>query len=159
MRYITIAGLSLLSFLGSCAATRSGPGVHAPPQIASMMASYVDLWSRGDVARIVEEAYSVPFTIIRADGTTTFEDEQALSEFLTDTFEQLRARGYDRSTLNGYEACRVHGDIAVAEMNFTRLLKDGSVMGSPERTVTYVLRRTPSGFRIAGLVPHTEVAR
>lgn len=124
-----------------------------------MMASYVDLWSRGDVARIVEEAYSVPFTIIRADGATTFEDEQALSEFLTDTFEQLRARGYDRSTLNGYEACRVHGDIAVVEMNFTRLLEDGSVMGSPERTVTYVLRRTPSGFRIAGLVPHTEVAR
>lgn len=159
MRYITIAGLSLLSFLGSCAGTRSGPRVQAPPQIASMMASYVDLWSRGDVVRIVEEAYSVPFTIIRADGATTFEDEQALSEFLTDTFEQLRARGYDRSMLNGYEACRVHGDIAVVEMNFTRLLKDGSVMGSPERTVTYVLRRTPSGFRIAGLVPHTEVAR
>ena len=124
-----------------------------------MMANYVDLWSRGDVARIVDEAYSVPFTIIRADGATTFEDEQALSEFLTDTFEQLRARGYDRSTLNGYEACRVHGDVAVVEMNFTRLLEDGSVMGSPERTVTYVLRRTASGFRIAGLVPHSDVAK
>ena len=124
-----------------------------------MMANYVDLWSRGDVARIVDEAYSVPFTIIRADGSTTFEDEQALSGFLKDTFKQLRARGYDRSTLNGYEACRVHGDVAVVEMNFTRLLEDGSVMGSPERTVTYVLRRTASGFRIAGLVPHSDVAR
>ena len=159
MSHVTLAALLLLPLIGSCVAPRSGPSAEAPPQVASMMASYVDLWSPGDVARIVEEAYSVPFTIIRADGATTFEDEQALSEFLTDTFEQLRARGYDRSTLNGYEACRVHGDIAVVEMNFTRLLEDGSVMGSPERTVTYVLRRTPSGFRIAGLVPHTEVAR
>ncbi len=159
MSHVTLTALLLLPLIVSCAAPRSGQSAEAPPQVASMMARYVDLWSRGDVARIVDEAYSVPFTIIRADGSTTFEDEQALTEFLTDTFEQLRARGYDRSTLNGYEACRVHGDIAVVEMNFTRLLEDGSVMGSPERTVTYVLRRTPSGFRIAALVPHTEVAR
>ena len=159
MSHVTLTALLLLPLIVSCADPRSGQSAEAPPQVASMMARYVDLWSRGDVARIVDEAYSVPFTIIRADGSTTFEDEQALTEFLTDTFEQLRARGYDRSTLNGYEACRVHGDIAVVEMNFTRLLEDGSVMGSPERTVTYVLRRTASGFRIAGLVPHSDVAR
>ena len=42
-----------------------GSPAQAPPQIASMMASYVDLWSRGDVACIVDEAYSA-FTIICA---------------------------------------------------------------------------------------------
>lgn len=158
MMRVTLAKLFLLSLLASCAAPQAGQRVVAPPQIASMMANYVELWSRGEVERIVEEAYSVPFTIIRADGSMSFEDEQALSEFLADTFAQLRARGYERSTLNGYETCRVHGDIAVVEMSFTRLLQDGSVMGNPERTSTYVLRRTPSGFRIAGLVPHTEIA-
>ena len=124
-----------------------------------MMTNYVDLWSRGDVARIVQEAYTMPFTIIRADGSTTYEDESTLTSFLTDTFAQLRSRGYARSALNGYEVCRVHGDVAVVEMNFTRLHQDGAVMGSPERAATYVLRKTPAGFRIAGLVPHTDVAK
>lgn len=159
MRCVKHAGLLLLAVVAACAAPTAVRRVQAPPQIAAMMANYVELWSRGDVDRILAEAFSVPFTIIRTDGTTTYDDEQALSGFLVDTFAQLRARDYARSTLNGYEACRVHGDVAVVEMNFTRLLRDGSVMGSPERTVTYVLRRTPAGFRIAGLVPHTDVAK
>jgi hypothetical protein len=43
-------------------------------------------------------------------------------------------------------------------MNFTRFLKDSTVMGAKNRTATYVLRKKNGGFKISALIPHTPVS-
>ena len=123
------------------------------------MADYVAYYSRADVDRIVAEVYGAPFSLIQASGTTTFETAADVSSFLTQTFAKLRESGYGKSQLNHYEVCRVHGDLAVVETNYTRYLRDGSVMGSEGRAATYVLRRTAAGLRIVAVIPHTEASK
>ena len=123
------------------------------------MADYVAYYSRADVDRIVAEVFSAPFSLIQASGTTTFETAADVSAFLTQTFAKLRESGYGESKLNHFEVCRVHGDLAVVETNYTRYQRDGAVMGSEGRAATYVLRRTADGLRIVAVIPHTEVAK
>ena len=42
-------------------------------------------------------------------------------------------------------------------MNFTRFLKDSSIMGAKNRTATYILRKKNNKYKISALIPHTPV--
>ena len=42
-------------------------------------------------------------------------------------------------------------------MNYTRFLKDSTVMGVANRKATYVLRKSNDNFKISALIPHTPL--
>ena len=46
----------------------------------------------------------------------------------------------------------------VIEMNFTRFLKDSTIMGAKNRTATYILRKKNDKFKISALIPHTPIS-
>ena len=50
-------------------------------------------------------------------------------------------------------------NLVIVEQNFTRFLKDSSIMGPEERTASYILRKSAGKFQISGMVPHTTIAK
>ena len=48
-------------------------------------------------------------------------------------------------------------DMVIIEQNFTRFLKDSSVMKPRERTASYILRKQDNKFKIVALIPHSPV--
>ena len=74
--------------------------------------------------------------------------------------KDLNEKGYSHSVRNRWEYYKSGGNnLAVLELNYTRYLKNGEVMGSKERTTSYILRKNDDGHRIVGIVPHTPRAR
>ena len=42
-------------------------------------------------------------------------------------------------------------------MNFTRFLKDSTIMGNQFRKATYILNKKNKEFRITAMIPHTVI--
>ena len=70
----------------------------------------------------------------------------------------LEENNYGYSITNSWEHYKKDNNVVVIEMNFTRFLKDSTVMGAKNRTATYVLRKKNGGFKISALIPHTPVS-
>ena len=62
------------------------------------------------------------------------------------------------STRNSWESYKIDNNLVIVEQNFTRFLKDSSIMGPNERTASYILRRSNGNFQITGMIPHTSIA-
>ena len=90
--------------------------------------------------------------------TEVMKTEKEVEEFLVKTFKSLEEKNYSHSRVNGWENFKVNGDTILIEMNFTRFLKDGKVMGADKRTASYIIRKKDKGFRIIATIPHTTVA-
>jgi hypothetical protein len=82
-------------------------------------------------------------------------DHEEVSGFLTNTFNNLETNNYGFSVINQWESYREDGNHIVIEMNFTRFLKDSSIMGDKFRKATYILRKSRGKLRIAAIIPHT----
>ena len=59
--------------------------------------------------------------------------------FLTNSFNTLEENNYGYSITNSWEHYKKDDNIVVIEMNFTRFLKDSTIMGAKNRTATYIL--------------------
>ena len=78
--------------------------------------------------------------------------------FLTNSFNTLEENNYGYSIANSWEHYKKDDNIVVIEMNFTRFLKDSTIMGAKNRTATYILRKKNDEFKISALIPHTPVS-
>ncbi len=132
--------------------------VEVPAEIEDLFLRYVAAWSDGDVDEIVGHVYGVPSVFYRADNVVVLNSKDQVREFLTSTFKALDKNDYDYSTFNGWGHLRNSEGNVVVEMNYTRYLKDGAVMGAKERTATYVVRRdTNNAHKIFAVIPHTPL--
>lgn len=142
-------------FIMSCAQEKV---VEVPAEIENLFQRYVAAWSDGDVDEIVGDVYGVPSVFYRADNVVVLNSKDEIREFLTSTFEALDKNDYGYSTFNGWEHLRNSEGNVVVEMNYTRYLKDGAVMGAKERTATYVVRRdSNNALKIFAVIPHTPL--
>ena len=149
--------LWLIIFVVSCQNTKSV--IEVPSEINNLFDNYNRAWSDGNVNEIVNNVYSVPFILYLADNVLVLNTENDIRDFLTNTFAQLEENEYGHSTFNRWEHVKVNEGVALVEQNFTRYLKDGSVMGASERTASYILRKhDDSGYKIFALIPHTPVS-
>ena len=128
-----------------------------PSEITSMYSKYVSAWSDADFTTITEDIYQLPFSLYLNDTTIIYNSKEELESFLTTSFNTLEENNYGYSTTNSWEHYKKDNNIVVIEMNFTRFLKDSSIMGAKNRTATYILRKKNNKYKISALIPHTPV--
>ena len=147
----------ILCFL-SAPAIAEESGVKVDKDVEKFMTVYCEYWSDGDYKKIISEIYDTPFTLYNQDNTKIMKTEAEVEKFLVETFKSLEEKNYGHSIINGWESYKKDRDMILIEMNFTRFLKDGKVMGEDERTASYIIRKKDKGFKILAVIPHTTVA-
>jgi len=129
-----------------------------PSEIKTMYSKYVIAWSDADFTTITEEIYELPFSLYLKDTTIIYNSKKELVSFLTNSFNTLEKNNYGYSITNSWDYYKKNDNIVVIEMNFTRFLKDSTIMGAKNRTATYILRKKNYAFKISALIPHTPVS-
>ena len=128
------------------------------PLVNQLFSTYVKYWSDQNFNKISEEIYGVPFTLYNQDEVTVFSTEDKVVSFLKNTFNQLEENNYGYSVTNSFEHYKEDDNIIIIEMNFTRFLKDGNIMGEKERKASYILKKIDGSFKIVALIPHSPIA-
>lgn len=128
------------------------------PLVNQLFSTYVKYWSDQNFNKISEEIYGVPFTLYNQDEVTVFSTEDQVVSFLKNTFNQLEENNYGYSVTNSFEHYKEDDNIIIIEMNFTRFLKDGNIMGEEERKASYILKNIDGSFKIVALIPHSPIA-
>ena len=128
------------------------------PLVNQLFTNYVKYWSDQDFNKISEEIYGLPFVLYDQDETTVFTAKDQVISFLKNTFNQLEANDYGYSVTNSFEHYKEDNNTIIIEMNFTRFLKDGNIMGDKERKASYILKNIDGSFKIVALIPHSPVA-
>ena len=100
----------------------------------------------------------MPFILYEQDQTAVFTTQDQVISFLKNTFNQLEANDYGYSVTNSFEHYKEDNNTIIIEMNFTRFLKDGNIMGDEERKASYILKNIDRSFKIVALIPHSPVA-
>ena len=131
--------------------------IQVPKEIEEFYSSYNKAWSNADFNYITEAIYAVPFTLYLNDTTLMFLTKDEVKLFLQTTFDDLEANNYGYSIRNNWEIYQSKNDMVIIEQNFTRFLKDSSVMKPRERTASYILRKQDNKFKIVALIPHSPV--
>ena len=126
--------------------------------VEDMYLRYNKAWSDGDFETITNEIYSIPFSLYLQDSTVILSSSEDIKSFLVMTFNELESNNYGYSIRNSWESYKIDDNLVIVEQNFTRFLKDSSIMGPKERTASYILRRSDGNFKISGMVPHTTIA-
>ena len=86
-----------------------------------------------------------------------FFTKNEVKSFLQTTFDDLEANNYGYSIRNNWENYQSKNDMIIIEQNFTRFLKDSTVMNPRERTASYILRKQYNKYKIIALIPHSPV--
>tara|TARA_B100000886_G_scaffold254780_1_gene180309 strand:- start:2120 stop:2581 length:462 start_codon:yes stop_codon:yes gene_type:complete len=127
--------------------------------VEDMYLRYNKAWSEGDFETITNEIYSAPFSLYLQDSTIILNSPEEIKNFLIITFDELEMNNYGYSIRNSWESYKLDDNLVIVEQNFTRFLKDSTIMGPAERTASYILRKSNGKFQITGMVPHTTIAK
>ena len=127
------------------------------PLVNQLFSTYVKYWSDQDFNKITEEIYGLPFTLYNQDEITVLSTHDQVLSFLKNTFNQLEENNYGYSVTNSFEHYKEDNEIIIIEMNFTRFLKDGNIMGDKEREASYILKKIDGSFKIVALIPHSPI--
>ncbi len=125
--------------------------------IEQTFSNYVEYWSEGDFDKIVNEIYGVPFVLYTQESTMVMNTEKEVKDFLISAFETLDSNNYGYSIRNKWEHFKSDKNLSIIEMNFTRYLKDSTIMGATERSASYILRKYNENHKIVGMIPHTPI--
>ena len=126
--------------------------------IEQTFSNYVEYWSEGDFDKIVNEIYGVPFVLYTQESTMVMNTEKEVKDFLISAFETLDSNNYGYSIRNKWEHFKSDKNLSIIEMNFTRYLKDSTIMGASERSASYILRKYNENHKIVGMIPHTPIS-
>jgi hypothetical protein len=128
-----------------------------PKEVVAFFETYTKLWSEGDFEHITSDIYDLPMTLYLQDTVHYLKSPDEVKNFLANTFNNLEANKYGFSTINKWENYREDGKYIIVEMNFTRFLKDSTIMGNQFRKATYILSKKTKELRISAMMPHTII--
>ena len=126
--------------------------------IEQTFTNYVEYWSDGDFDKIVNNIYGVPFVLYNQDSTIVMNTKNEVKDFLISAFQALDSNNYGYSIRNKWEHFKSDKNLSIIEMNFTRYLKDSTIMGANERSASYILRKHNENHKIVGMIPHTPIS-
>ena len=126
--------------------------------IEQTFTNYVEYWSDGDFDKIVNNIYGVPFVLYNQDSTIVMNTKNEVKDFLISAFQALDSNNYGYSIRNKWEHFKSDKNLSIIEMNFTRYLKDSTIMGANERSASYILRKHNGNHKIVGMIPHTPIS-
>lgn len=152
--------LLLISFLMTNCKNEAPQKEHQiipPQQVIALFERYTKLWSDGNIEDIANDVYDLPMSLYAQDSIYFWKSHDEVKGFLTNTFNNLEANNYGFSVINKWESYREDGKYIIIEMNFTRFLKDSTIMGDKFRKATYILRKSEGKLKISALMPHTII--
>ena len=126
--------------------------------IEQTFTNYVEYWSDGNFDKIVNNIYGIPFVLYNQDSTIVMNTKNEVKDFLISAFETLDSNNYGYSIRNKWEHFKSDKNLSLIEMNFTRYLKDSTVMGANQRSASYILRKYNGNHKIVGMIPHTPIS-
>jgi hypothetical protein len=132
--------------------------INPPEEVVNLFENYTKLWSDGNLELISNNIYDQPMFIYSNDSILYLKSNEDVKSFLSKTFNTLESNNYGFSTINRWESYREDKNYIIIEMNYTRFLKDSTIMGAKNRTATYILRKKNGEFKISALIPHTPVS-
>lgn len=112
------------------------------PELEAFVREYIRLWNARDAEAIWSRVYR-----LGPEGHVHSADE------VKAWIAELSAQGFSHTDLHSVSASYVGPDEGAAEIRFTRVLNDGSVMGLPNRGARYRLIRFDDGWRIVQMAP------
>ena len=138
----------------------SAQTVFIDAEVQEMFDKYVSYWSDGDYESIASGIYSAPMSIYYQDGLTlVLKNSVEVKNYLIATFEELEKNNYGYSKQNGWQYFRRENNLAYIEMNYTRYLKDSTIMEPIDRKSAYILKKVNGSFKIIALIPFTPIAK
>ena len=138
----------------------SAQNVAIDAEVEEMFDKYVSLWSDGDYETIASDIYTAPMSVYYQDGTTLIlKNSTEIRNYLIAIFEELERNNYGFSKRNGWQYFRRENNLAYIEMNYTRYLKDSSVMKPINRKAAYILKKLNNSFKITALIPLTPISK
>ena len=105
------------------------------------MKEYFALWNAHDAAGVSAKAY-------RFEASNPMSTPAGIQA----NFDQLKAQGYDHSTMASVEGCLLSETQGLAELRYTRWKTDGTPLGPKDRAGVYVLRKYADGWRITQIL-------
>ena len=129
--------------------------INPPEEVVNLFENYTKLWSDGNLELISNNIYDQPMFIYSNDSILYLKSNEDVKSFLAKTFKTLESNNYGFSTINKWESYREDKNYVIIEMNYTRFLKDSSIMGERFRKATYILRKIYGGLKINSMIPHT----
>ena len=129
--------------------------INPPEEVVNLFENYTKLWSDGNLELISNNIYDQPMFIYSNDSILYLKSNEDVKSFLAKTFKTLESNNYGFSTINRWESYREDKNYIIIEMNYTRFLKDSSIMGERFRKSSYILRKTDEGLKINSMIPHT----
>ena len=129
--------------------------INPPEEVVNLFENYTKLWSEGNLELIANNIYDQPMSIYSKDSILYLKSNEDIKSFLSKTFKNLESNNYGFSTINKWESYREDKNYIIIEMNYTRFLKDSSIMGERFRKASYILRKTDGGLKINSMIPHT----
>ena len=103
--------------------------INPPEEVVNLFENYTKLWSDGNLELISNNIYDKPMSIYSKDSILYLMSNEDIKSFLSKTFKTLESNNYGFSTINRWESYREDKNYIIIEMNYTRFLKDSSIMG------------------------------
>ncbi len=151
--------IPLLNLLFGCKTevTKKQDQISPPKEVVAFFETYNKLWSEGNFEYIASDIYDLPMTLYLQDTIHYLKSPDEVKKFLINTFNNLEANHYGFSKINKWENYREDGKYIITEMNFTRFLKDSTIMGNQFRKAFYILIKKNKELKIAAMMPHTII--
>ena len=146
--------LLLLLFNINCK-TEISNQINPPEEVVNLFENDTKLWSDGNLELISNNIYDQPMFIYSKDSILYLMSNEDIKSFLSKTFKNLEDNNYGFSTINKWESYREDKNYVIIEMNYTRFLKDSSIIGERFRKATYILRKIDGSLKINSMIPHT----
>ncbi|MDA1288483.1 MAG: hypothetical protein O3B46_03485 [Bacteroidetes bacterium] len=148
--------IPLLNLLFGCKTevTKKQDQISPPKEVVAFFETYNKLWSEGNFEYIASDIYDLPMTLYLQDTINYLKSPDEVKKFLINTFNNLEANHYGFSKINKWENYREDEKYIIIDMNFTRFLKDSTIMGNQFRKATYILIKKNKELKIAAMMPH-----
>ena len=127
-------------------------------EIAAALVNYHRLFSTGTPAEMADQIYGIPLLSVSNNGATTAWNTRAeVIEMLTGLLANIRATGWDRSSMPSPQICVLGSGSGFASGQFIRYREDGSEIS--RSGMAYVFQKKEEGWRMTTFLNHDATQR
>jgi hypothetical protein len=124
----------------------------ADREVRVVIETYYRLFNERNPTAMSEQLFHLPWIYLDPEGARLFENREETAQLFEESLASIVPRGWVRSEFPEPNVCVLSLGAATVSGTFYRYKKDGSVLS--QHGVSYVLGRTPSGWRVTALSSH-----
>jgi hypothetical protein len=124
----------------------------ADREVRAVIQTYYRFFNERNPKGMSEGLFHLPWIYLDPQGARLFESREETAKLFEESLSSIVPRGWDHSDFPEPNVCVLSLGAATVSGTFFRYKKDGSVLS--EHGVSYVLGRTPDGWRVTALSSH-----